>query len=42
MLMGTLRYSLLIVLFCASCMTILLFIVLFLGSGWGVAVTRSA
>ena len=27
-LMGTLRYSLLIVLFCASCITILLFIVL--------------
>src|ERR1022692_541980 len=42
MRMGTLRYSLLVALFCASCMTILLFIVLFLGIGWGVAVTRRA
>src|SRR5208337_3736321 len=39
MLMGTLRYSLLIAVFGVSCMTILLFIVLFLGSGLGVAVT---
>jgi hypothetical protein len=33
--MGTLRYSLLIAVFCESCMTILLFIVFVLGGGWG-------
>src|SRR6202040_2448471 len=41
MLMGTLRYSLLVALFSASCMTILLFIVFApCGYGWNVAVTR--